>query len=237
MIQLKLRPKTILSLTVLLLLWLPARGAVQDQKISSAGTPLPLTAKTQRELVPPGWIIEEEILGDLNGDNRTDVVLKLLQPKPSAGEHTVAERRRALLILLRQDNGQLRRAAFVDKLLQCPSCGGALYGVTEAPSEVTIVKGNLTVKQERGSRNVVEQTFRFRYESRTNKFWLIGFDRADRDRATGALVEQSTNFLTGQKIVTKSQFDERLQKFLTKSSTLSTVSRERVAIEQVDHEK
>lgn len=236
-IQLRLRPKTIFSLTVSLLLWLATGGAVQDENILLAATPLPLTAETHREFIPPGWIIEEQILGDLNGDSRTDVVLKLLQAKLSADENAVAERQRALLILLRQDNGQLRQAAFADKLLQCPSCGGALYGVMEAPAQMTIAKGVLIVKQERGSRNAIEQTFRFRYESRAGKFWLIGFDRADRDRASGALVEQSTNFLTGQKIVTRSQFDERAQKFLTKSSTRSTVSRDRIAIEQVDHEK
>jgi hypothetical protein len=102
---------------------------------------------------------------------------------------------------------------------------------------VTIVKGILIVTQERGSRNVVEQTFRFKYDSRTDKFWLIGVDLADRDRATGARAEQSTNFLTGRKIVTQSQFDERLQKYVKKSATESTVSKDRIAIEQVEHEK
>jgi hypothetical protein len=198
---------------------------------------LPLTAKSPQEFVSPGWRIEEQILGDLNGDNRIDVVLKLAQPNSAAGKPILAERQRALVIVLRADSAQLRRAAFADKLLQCPSCGGALYGVMDAPARVTIVKGILIVRQEGGSRNVVEQTFRFRYESKSDKFWLIGFDRADRDRATGALVEQSTNFLTGQKIVTKSHFDERDQKFVTKSSTRSKVNRARIAIEQVDRDK
>ena len=196
-----------------------------------------MTAKTQQEFVPPGWIIEEQIIGDLNGDGRTDHVLQLLQTPASSTLEAVAERQRALVILLRSQNGDLQRAAFADKLLQCPACGGALYGVTDAPAQVTIAKGILIVKQERGSRNVVEQTFRFKYESRTDKFWLIGVDLADRDRATGARVEQSTNFLTGRKIVTESQFDERLQKYVKKAATESRVSKDRIAIEQVEHEK
>jgi len=209
---------------------------VQPQRISSESH-LPLTTATQSESVPPGWIIEAQIVGDLNGDKRADVALTLLQTNASTEEITVAGRRRGLLILLRQQDGRLRRAAFAERLLQCSTCGGAFYGVADAPAKVTIVNGILIVKQERGSRNVVEQTFRFRYESRTDKFWLIGFDLADRDRATGALVEQSTNFLTGQRIVTKSQFDERVKKYVKKSATQSTVSRNRIAIEQVEHEK
>ena len=50
------------------------------------------------------------------------------------------------------------------------------HGVADAPAEGTIVKGILIVMQERGSRN--------EYDSRTDKFWLIGVDLADRDRAT-----------------------------------------------------
>jgi len=198
---------------------------------------LPLTTATPSESVPPGWIIEAQNVGDLNGDKRADVALTLLQTNASTEEITVVERRRALLILLRQHDGRLRRAAFAERLLQCSTCGGAFYGVADASAKVTIVNGILIVKQERGSRNVVEQTFRFRYESRTDKFWLIGFDLADRDRATGALVEQSTNFLTGQRIVTKSQFDERVQKYVKKSATKSTVGRDRISIELVEHEK
>ena len=211
-------------------------GAVQPQR-SSSEAHLPLTTATQSESVPPGWIIEAQIVGDLNGDKRADVALTLLQTNASTEEITFVERRRALLILLRQHDGQLRRAAFAERLLQCSTCGGAFYGVADASAKVTIVNGILIVKQERGSRNVVEQTFRFRYESRTDKFWLIGFDLADRDRATGALVEQSTNFLTGQRIVTKSQFDERVQKYVKKSATKRTVGRDRISIELVEHEK
>ena len=196
-----------------------------------------MTAATERESVPPGWIVEAQTLGDLNSDKRTDIALTLLQTDSSTDKNVVTERRRALLILLRQLDGRLRRAAFAERLLQCSTCGGAFYGVADAPAKVTIVKGILIVKQEHGSRNVIEQTFRFKYESGTDKFWLIGFDIADRDRATGALVEQSTNFLTGQRIVTKSQFDERVQKYVKKSATRSKVSSDRIAIEQVEHEK
>jgi hypothetical protein len=233
----KLRPTTSLSLIVVLSLLSPSSGAaVQPQRISSTAL-FPSTVASQREWVPPGWNIEAQSLGDLNGDKRTDVALTLRQANSSAEEIGGAERRRGLLILLRQHDGRLRRAAFTERLLQCSTCGGAFYGVTNAPAKVTILKGILIVMQERGSRNVVEQTFRFKYDSRTDKFWLIGVDLADRDRATGARVEQSTNFLTGRKIVTESQFDERLQKYVKKAATESTVSKERIAIEQVEHEK
>jgi hypothetical protein len=141
------------------------------------------------------------------------------------------------VILFRGKNDQLRRAAIADRLLQCLSCGGALYGMKEAPAHVAIAKGILIVKQERGSRNVIDQTFRFRHDKKIDKFLLIELDLADRDQANGELVEQNTNFMTGQKSVTKSRFDEGLQKFVVKSSTRTKVNKSRIPIEQVDHEK
>ena len=185
------------------------------------------------DFVGTAWAIDTQVLGDLNGDRRDDLVLTLQAPATTTADD---ERQRALLILLRERDGQLRRAAFAEKLLQCPSCGGAFYGTAEAPAHVSISKGTVIVRQEHGSRNVVEQTFRFRFEPSSDRFWLIGLDLADRDRATGALVQQSTNYLTGQRTVTRSQFDQRTQRFERRSSTRTRVPKDRIPVEDVDYE-
>ena len=231
------RRKTIFSLTLALLFLTPSAASPQQRKLLLTPSSIPLTAKTPRQFVPPGWIVEEQIAGDLNRDSLPDIVLKLAQSKASGSEVGAAERRRALVILFRGKNDQLRRAAIAERVLQCVACSGALDGKKAAPAQIAIAKGILIVKQERGSENVVRQTYRFRHEKRSGKFLLIELDLASRDRASGELVEQNTNFPTGEKTVTKSRFDEGLQKFVVKSSTRTKVSKSRIPIEQVGHEK
>jgi hypothetical protein len=218
----------------LLLLSTAARALTQD--VRAAFKPLSVTASTPSEFIPPGWTVEEQISGDLNGDGKTDLALKLVQEQSRTESAVPAVRQRALVILLGGMAHQWRGAALATKLLQCTTCGGALYGTQEAPAHVAIVNRVLIVKQDHGSRNVVGQTFRFRYQAKLEKFLLIGVDLTDRDRANGALVEESTNFLTGQKLVTNSQFDERRQKYRTKSSRRSRVAVRQIAIEDVDYE-
>jgi hypothetical protein len=231
------RHQFIFSFTLALLLLAPAAAPAQQRKFFITPSSIPLTAKTPRQFVPPGWTIEEQIVGDLNRDSLPDIVLKLVKSKASGSENGAAERQRALVILFRVKNDQWRRAAIADRLLQCLSCGGALYGMKDAPARVVIAKGVLILKQDRGSRNVIEQTYRFRHDKKIGKFLLIELDLADRDRSGGELVEQHTNFLTGEKTVTKSRFDERLQKYIVTSSTRTKVNKSRIPIEQVDHEK
>jgi len=218
----------------LMLLSTPASALTQA--VRAAFEPLRVTASTPSEFIPLGWTVEEQISGDLNGDGKADIALKLVQERRVTGSAVPTARQRTLLILLGGMTHQWCRAALATKLLQCTTCGGALYGTQEAPAQVTIVNRVLIVKQDHGSRNVIGQTFRFRYDGKLEKFLLIGVDLTDRDRAAGALIEESTNFLTGQKLVTKAQFDERRQKYLTRSSRRSRVRAQRIAIEDVDYE-
>ena len=98
-------------------------------------------------------------------------------------------------------NGKLERVAVAQKLLQCTGCGGAFYGVMEAPSSIMIENGVLLVEQDHGSRNVTDTVYRFRYAPAVKRFRLIGLDVSDNDRASGQTVSTSTNYLTGDRIV------------------------------------
>lgn len=226
-------------LTVLLcttFLALPFATLAQDNGIAFNGSRLPVEANDVRDFVPSGWTIEEQVAGDLNGDATADIALKLIQEKRAgASEDEVVERRRTLVILFKSGGGKLRRAAVAEKLLQCTSCGGAFYGVSEAPANVKIERGVLVVNQDGGSRNVVERTFRFRYDGASRKFMLIGFDMTDRDRASGEATRESTNFLTGKKEITIIKLSTRGGRDQPKT-TNQTVAKKRETIEQFDYE-
>ncbi|HEV2764905.1 MAG TPA: hypothetical protein VGV38_18125 [Pyrinomonadaceae bacterium] len=215
----------------------PSAAYAQENRVVVDQSRMPREAGAVREFVPRGWEVEGEVSGDLNGDAVPDLAVKLVQAKRGNTEEIVEERHRALVVLLKGADGRLRRAAVADRLLQCTACGGAFYGVAEAPADVRIERGGLVINQDHGSRNVVAQTFRFRLDPASNKFVLIGYDVTDNDRATGALVEESTNFLTGLKIVKRSQYDRKLDKHVLKSSSRTRVARGGEALEQVDYEK
>lgn len=170
----------------------------QDEAGVIDKTRVPAEATNTKEFAPSGWKIEEQVAGDLNGDSRPDIALKLVEDKPDKNsEGDVTERGRALVLLLATPDGKLKRAGVAEALLQCTRCGGAFYGVVEAPAEVKIEKGVVVVEQEHGSRDVTNLTYRFRFDAATQRFVLIGFDLATADRLTATVVTESTNYLTG----------------------------------------
>lgn len=208
------------------------KGAIIDK------SKMPAAAGDAKDFVPSGWIIEQQVSGDLNADSLPDLAVKLIQAKPAGGveEEPENSRQRVLLILLQDKDGQLRRAAVAEKLLLCPACGGALYGVLEAPANLKIERGVIIVNQNYGSRETTEQTFRFRYDSAVQKFVLIGFDVTNNDRATGAVIKDSTNFSTGKKISSSWQLNSSGNKGPVKNIS-QTVAKTQVAMEDVDSEK
>jgi hypothetical protein len=220
-----------------ILLVLPSSSFAQERRAVIDKSRLPLEANAVKDFIPPGWVMEEQVLGDLNGDATPDLALKLIQEGPAGDENVIRERHRALVILFAGKDGKLRRAAIADNLLQCTSCGGAFYGAVEAPANVKIRRRVLIVKQDHGSRNVTEQTFRFRYDPKVQRFVLIGLDISDNDRATGVVVEESMSFLTGVKVVTRSQYNKRLDKYVTRSTLRKQIAKKRTTMEQIDHEQ
>jgi len=209
-----------------LVLTLPALVVAQE------GTPIdkskvPAEAEIPAKFAPSGWKIEEQAIGDLNGDGVADYALKLVEDKPATDSEGMAtERERALVIVL-QTGGKLVRAAIADKLLQCTHCGGAFYGVSEAPANVAIEKGVIVVDQDHGSRNLTNTTYRFRYDQATKKFVLIGFDYVDADRLTADLVSESTNYSTAVRITTGEKGERDIKK-------RSIVPKKKTSLEDID---
>jgi hypothetical protein len=198
---------------------------------------LPETGRSASDFIPAGWVLEEQVAGDLNSDGVPDLALKLIHEKPAtAQEGEIIERYRALVVLFKGADGGLRRAGVADKVLQCTSCGGAFYGVVEAPAEVKIERGVIVVSQDFGSREVTEHTYRFRYDGAAARFVLIGFDSTSRDRLTATVTQESTNFLTGKKITTVSTPPKTARGRDTVKTSTQAVARKRTPMEEVDRE-
>ena len=189
---------------------------------------VPAEGQTTKQFVPSGWKIEEQVTGDLNGDSLPDFALKLVEhkvEKNSEGDPT--ERGRALVIVLANADGKLKRAGVAEALLQCTRCGGAFYGVVEAPADVKIEKGTVVVNQEHGSRELSNITFRFRYDAGTQRFILIGFDYATADRLTANTVTESINYLTGARVVQRGKGNRD-------TTSRTTVPKKKIFLENVD---
>lgn len=199
----------------------PQTANAQDEE----GTPfdrssLPASGTKVEEFVPAGWKIEERVKGDVTADGTEDILLKLIEDKPKK-EDEMVNRNRVLVVLIANDSG-MQLGPVTDKLLQCTSCGGAFYGVLDAPAEVTIEKGVIVYGEESGSRRVSNTTFKFRYDAKSSKFLLIGFDYSSRDRAAGGFASESTNYATGKRI-TQVEKGKKLTKKTTviKKQTIS----------------
>ncbi len=172
-------------------------------------TPLAVTSVAQRTssptaFAPRGWKTEKIVRGDLNRDGRSDAAIVLVQNKSARVEDGVPMgRQRALVIALNTRKGW-QRVGFSNQLLLGTRDGGAFYGMTDAPVELSIEKGVVLVVMEFGSREVTTTTHRLRWEPKRKAVYVIGRDTATRDRATGNGETTSVNYLTGAKHVTTS---------------------------------
>ncbi len=169
--------------------------------------PLAITSVAQRAssvtaFAPRGWKTEKIVRGDLNRDGRSDAAIVLVQTKAARVEDGVPMgRRRALVIAFNQRSGW-KRVGFSNQLLLGTRDGGAFYGVTDAPVELSIEKGVVLVNMEFGSREVTTTTHRLRWQPKRRAVYVIGMDSHVRDRATGGGETTSVNYLTGAKKVT-----------------------------------
>ncbi len=162
------------------------------------------------DFIPKGFVLYDEVEGDLNNDGRKDHVLII---KATEKDKIVTDKyrgkldrnRRGIIILFKtEDNGY-------QKVLENKSCfssenedGGVYY----APEmEASTDKNNLYIHYSHGRYGYWTYTFKYR----SNDFRLIGYD-ASENRGPTVLNETSINFLTGKK-----QFKDNLNKDLENS--------------------
>ncbi len=196
---------------------------------------IPQTARSIADFVPSGWRIEATITGDLNGDAKPDTVLELIEDRPATVNGVANELYRALLVLLQTSTGELRRVGIGSRLLRCTTCFGALAGPEGGGAEIKIAKGVLVVDELWGSRESVHTTLRFRFEPASSRVVQIGQDIERDDRATGAHLKESRNFLTGVKLTEGMRYDEKREQLTKIPPKREPVSRLKRFIEDVDY--
>ncbi len=152
--------------------------------------------KSPSDFIPEGFILFEEIKGDLNKDGEEDLVL-LIKGTDKSRIVEVEDRgkldrnRRGILILFKKKRGY----ELILENRNCFASENEEGGVYYAPElYLEIEKGKLFVKYAHGRYGNWSYTFRFK----NNDFDLIGFDESN---AMGPVIESeiSINFLTKKK--------------------------------------
>jgi hypothetical protein len=206
-----------------------ARGGESCRGKSPAN--LPVLAESAAQYAVAGWRVEREVSGDLNGDGRADAVLELIEDlQGSEGE-------RLLLVLLRSENGSFRRIGLAERLLRCAACFGMMSGEAGGNAEIAIRKGILVVTQLWGSREIGSSTQRFRFEPSSRRMRLIGEDLTFDDRARGDSIRESSNHLTGVRVLSGKVYDEKQDKLVALPPCRQAIGEARAYLEDADCEQ
>lgn len=200
----------------------PAVRAVEVVPVEDPMFPIPAarypalaaTAAAAEGFAPEGWAVESQVSGDLNGDQRADLVLILRQRDPAniirhegLGENPLDTNPRILAIALATPGGAFRLAeqdhVFIPRttnpVLQDP--------LEEAPTiRNGVVSIRLSFFASAGSWMMSNATAKFRL--RQGRLELIGHDYNEVRRNTGEMVQRSVNFLTRRVSTVNTRVDD-----------------------------
>lgn len=129
-----------------------------------------------------GARILESKSGDLVGDGRQGLVV-VLDPPRTRNEKLGEGPNRTVLLLMRDDSGQLRKVASNDRIVPCSTCGGVAgdpFGYTRilAPGQFLVATGG-------GSRERWSDEYTFTW-SAARKDWMVSHVvRQSSDNETG----------------------------------------------------
>jgi hypothetical protein len=163
---------------------------------------VPARGAAVQAFVPPGWKAASLVLGDLNGDGRADRAVHLVPANAGYEPDGVgaAPESHALIILLAERGGGLRRAGAATQLLQT--------AVPQWGLRLAIRRGVLVVNQNYGMTEVADVTHRFRLDPASGRFLLIGRDQFNyhRPQELSDPVKTSENYLTGERLITTGHY-------------------------------
>jgi len=201
-------------LTPLLLTALTA--SAQELRIPPVDYPvLPARATTAEGFLPSGWRIEEQLSGDLNGDQRDDLVLVLRQQDPrnivehdGFGISPLDSNPRMLAIAFAGPAGGYTLAAQNHTLISRHEAPN-LSDVFEDGPGVSIVRGTLRTTlyffSNAGSWSTGSASFTFRWQA--GAFALIGYDNSSMMRNSGHTESLSINYATRRVRYTEGSID------------------------------
>ena len=187
---------------------------------------VPAKGKVIEDFIPAGWVLENQTAGDLNGDGKDDLALRIIK----LGKR--GDLPRSLIVLLNTKTGW-QRLAVADNLFLCDGCGGMLGDI-----RMQIRKQVLITNQLVGSRDAIDISHSFWIDRKSGKLVCIGEDLSPYDRAGGNSITDSRNFLTGKRIVKRYRGNPRggiLEPELVKTENLK-VSKKLRSIESMNFE-
>jgi len=152
------------------------------------GQPIQKTGKYPAEFIPTGYVVFQEIRGDLNGDNQDDYVLIIKGTNKSNivtnrfGE-LVDRNPRGIIVVFKNKN----KYELILENRDCFSSENEDGGVYYAPELlVSVEKGNLRIHYAHGRYGYWTYTFRYK----NSDFVLIGYDSS---QARGPVIERSVS--------------------------------------------
>lgn len=149
------------------------------------------------DFIPKGYVLSEKHFGDLNKDNRQDIILMIKGTQKDRIVNTysgekVDRNRRGMIILFKNQNGYQKVAENINCFSSENEDGGAYF-----PPElfIEVTRGNLIIYYAHGRYGFWKYTFRYQ----DSDFKLIGYDESN----GGAVINStlSINFLTKKKLV------------------------------------
>jgi hypothetical protein len=168
------------------------------------------TAPQAEGFVPPGWKIESQVTGNLDGDGAEDIAMVLRGTDPrnvltggQFGETPFDSNPRILAVALRNSDGGYRLALENHRLIPRPDDPSREDPLSETGG-ISIERGTLKVAfylfMSAGGWGMGDTSYRFRLEK--GRFRLIGYDSYSVNRGTGDSEEVSVNLLTGKVVIT-----------------------------------
>ena len=141
-----------------------------------------ITEKMLNKFVPEGYQIVKWQIGNLNMDDKDDVILVIGKAEDETATETgstdyeeMNEEKRPLLILTMEDNGNLKEMARNDKVVMCPDCGGVMGDPFGDAGSIVIKNGYFSIENMGGSRERWVRIITFKYNT-TKKSWFLHKD-------------------------------------------------------------
>lgn len=140
-----------------------------------------ITKESLAKFVPKGYVILDWKAGDLNRDDKEDVVLIIDKGKPaenatsttgstaSSGNDDDIEEERLLILLTADANGDLRKVAENANVVLCSDCGGMMG---DPYSAIAIKNGYFSIEHYGGSSWRWTRIITFKYSDKDGKWYL-----------------------------------------------------------------
>ncbi len=195
----------------------PAAAAAAEPAIPEAHIPrLVAEATTPQGFAPEGWALEVQAAGDLDGDGDADVVgvvrgqdPSLLLENDGLGSAQLDTNPRILFVAFRQPDGSYRLgqqdAALIPRHV-LPTMEDAFGEGDGLEVKGRSIRVRLRALMNAGGWDSFTVVYTLRWQN--GRLEMIGYDRMDINRGSGAVSEVSINYSTGRVKIAKGSIED-----------------------------